>query len=181
MGQWLTLWTVRASMLLYGATLLLMCIARERFARAAWTAGCALLWVHVALAFHYTHHWSHADAVRETARQTYEMTGWRSGAGVYLNYLAMIVWAADAGYWWRVGDQRYRRRGWLPAIAVHVFLLFMAFNAMVVFARGATRWVGAVACLVILLCAAVNRYRSTCPMPSRPSSSPASGRGPAPP
>jgi hypothetical protein len=158
MGLWFTLWTVRVSMVLYAASLAL----RRRFdvARVLWTAGCLLLWVHVGLALHYVHHWDHAHVVSETARQTFEATGWLSGAGVYFNYATMLVWAGDAAYWWLAGHGRYFARGRWVALSVHLFLLFMAFNATVVFARGATRWVAAGVCVVLVVAVAFSRRQS---------------------
>jgi hypothetical protein len=156
------LWTIRASMALYLAALGLQLAPGHRRldgpARAAWTAGAALLVVHVLLAFHVAHHWDHADALRHTAERTQALTGVRSGAGVYLNYLVMTVWTADAAYWWRAGADRYRRRRRPVAAGVHGFLLFMAFNATVVFADGWTRWLSA-AGFGVLAVLAVQRFR----------------------
>lgn len=111
-------------------------------ARAAWTLGCAALIVHAGLAFHFQHGWSHAEAYADTARQTGEATGFASGAGLYLNYALLALWAADVAWWWRGGVGSYRRRSRAPVAAWQGFLLFMFFNAAVVFAGGAARWAG---------------------------------------
>lgn len=115
-------------------------------ARAAWTAGCAALLVHAACAFHFYHAWSHAEAYSDTARQTAETTGVVWGGGLYLNYALLAAWAADVTSWWRGGVESYRRRPRALLFAWHAFLLFMFFNAAVVFAGGALR-------LAVLLCA----------------------------
>jgi hypothetical protein len=156
MGLWLMWWTVRGAMALYAVALVLR--RREDLARLLWTAGCLLLWVHVGLAMHYVYRWDHALMVSETARQTFEVTGWRSGVGVYFNYAVMLLWAADVAYWWGAGHRKYfARAGWVT-LGVHLFLAFMVFNAAVVFVRGPARWVAAgIAVIVVILMATTRR------------------------
>ena len=55
------------------------------------------------------------------------------------------AWAGDCAYWWVAGLNAYRRRPRVVSVALHAFLLFMMFNATVVFATGATRWIGILA------------------------------------
>jgi hypothetical protein len=159
-GEAVTRWTVRLALLLYAATLTLR-LSRPsagRTARLLWTVGCVLFLAHVAAAFHYFHGWSHARAHAETARQTGEMFGVYSGAGLYLNYLFTLSWAADVAWWWWGGAGRYDRRPRGVGLALHAFLLFMAFNGAVVFVRGPARWV-AVAILAVLVLVAARRGR----------------------
>lgn len=159
-GAAFTLYTARASAIFYLAGLALV-LARGRHdqaARVAWTIGCALLWMHVASAFEFFHHWSHREAYRFTERQTAQTTGVRSGAGIYLNYLTMIVWAADCAYWWVAGVLGYRTRRGGITLAVHAFLLFMVFNATVVFGAPVTRLAGAALFFIVLLLALSSRY-----------------------
>ena len=73
---------------------------RDRTARGLWTLGFATALLHVALAFHLRHGWSHSAALAETARQTDELLGYRFGGGVYVNYAFLVVWAADVWWWW---------------------------------------------------------------------------------
>lgn len=152
-GEALTRWTVRLALLLYAATLALRLTdpRRTRTARLLWTAGCILFLIHVIAAFHFFHQWSHGDAYRETARQTREMTGVASGAGLYLNYLFTLVWAADVAWWWRRGADRYTRRPQWVGVVLQSFLFFMAFNGTVVFEQGATRWVAAGVVVVLAI------------------------------
>jgi hypothetical protein len=151
-----TLYTARATALLYAAALAAMFIARRPAgvaARFLWTLGCVTLWVHVVLAMHFVHRWDHAHVLDHTAGQTAAMIGVRTGVGVYLNYVMMLFWAADVAYWWAVGSERYVRRSRPLTIALHAFMLFMTFNATVVFARGSTRYGGIAAiaaCLAVL-------------------------------
>lgn len=147
------LWTARVAALGYAASVGLLLADRDHAwssaTRAAYTAGCVTLWVHVGLAFHSAHGWSHASAVRHTAEQTAAMVGVASGAGVYLNYLFMAVWAADAAYWWGHGHVGYRRRSRGLTWAVHGFLAFIVFNAAVVFVGGWPQVMGVVVSVVL--------------------------------
>lgn len=152
-GELLTRWTVRLALLLYAATLALRCVRpqRPRLARWLWTAGCLLFVVHVAAAFHYFHHWSHTDALSETARRTGEMVGTYWGGGLYLNYLFTLTWALDVAWWWRPGAAGYGQRPRWVTATVNAFMAFMAFNGAVVFGHGATRWVGATTALLLVI------------------------------
>ncbi len=116
--------------------------AWQRFARLAYSCGWLAFVVHAIAAFAFFYRWSHSVALDETARQTFEATGHSSAVGLYLNYLFLILWALGVGWWWRAGLTSYRlRRRWVGA-ALHGFLLFMAFNATVVFETGVVRWAG---------------------------------------
>lgn len=150
----LTRWTVRLSLGCYVVALALLLggrdsrrSRRDAIARGTWTLGCGLLLVHVAAAFHFFHDWRHADAYRETARQTEELLGWNWGGGLWFNYIFALLWAADAAWWHWAGDQRYRHRGRWIALPLHAYLAFIAFNATVVFETGATRWLSVAAML----------------------------------
>jgi hypothetical protein len=155
LGIALTHWTVRAAVALYVLSIVQQLLAhsggdRVRPAgRLAWTAGCALIWLHVALAMHFVYGWNHARMVRETARQTAVVTGVEFAGGVYFNYAFMLIWAADVAAWWALGEKRYRRRAVWVSMIVHAFLAFIAINAVVVFAKGPVRWSGVAACAVV--------------------------------
>ena len=149
-GEFLTRLTIWLALIAYavGAGLLLR-VGRHsndwRRARVAWTIGCAFFLAHVACAFGYYHHWSHAAAVRDTARQTAEMTGWRWGGGLYLNYLFAAAWLADVICWW-LAPARFAARSPRLNCLWHGFFLFMVFNGTVVFGTGPVRWLGAFIC-----------------------------------
>jgi hypothetical protein len=146
-GELITRWTVRIAVACYVASL-----ASRRYSmtwsRFAWTAGCVAYLLHVAAAFQYYHHWSHADAYESTARQTADVVGVAWGGGLYFNYVFTLVWLIDVLWWWLASD-RYRTRPRLLDWAVHGFLGFIVFNATVVFASGFSRWLGIAACLVL--------------------------------
>ena len=120
-------------------------------ARLAWTAACAALLAHVACAFHSYHGWSHGSAYLDTARQTNEVVGLNWGGGLYINYAVMTGWVLDVTWWWLGGLGSYRRRWWSLTVAWHAFLLFIIFNATVVFKSGPTRWAGLVICSGVCL------------------------------
>ena len=156
-GEILTRVTVWVAVAGYAAGALAFALSRGRrawdsAARLAWTAGCVGLLAHVACAFHFYHGWSHGAAYLDTARQTAEVFGLDWGGGLYVNYVLAAGWVLDVGFWWARGLESYRRRP-LPLVAAwHAFLLFIIFNATVVFERGFARWAGLCACLC--LCAA---------------------------
>jgi len=119
-------------------------------ARWAWTLGCALLLVHVACAFGFYHGWSHGAAYADTARQTAAVTGLRWGGGLFVNYIFTLGWVADVLWWWWDRASYERRPGWLN-IAWHAFVVFLIFNATVVFGGTAARWFGSVLCLALAI------------------------------
>jgi hypothetical protein len=150
-GEWLTRATIWIALLLYtaGAILLLLRAPSDRIApraRAAWTAGCLFFIAHVLCAFAYFHHWSHAAALAETARQTQEMTGYRDGSGLYLNYLFGAVWIVLTIGWW-INPRRFlegpRWIHWLW----NGFAVFMMINGTIVFGRNRAHWFGLVLCV----------------------------------
>jgi hypothetical protein len=169
------------SLLLYAATLAALLVGRSRpailrEARITWTAGCIVLWLHLAAAFHFYHDWSHQVAYEATARDTEATIGWAFGGGVYLNYLFALLWTVDAAWWWSIANSaHFRRSRWASAL-VHGFLFFIAFNATVTFAEGALRWTAVAICVGLAILGFISRNRSnlqswrTNPRLSRPSS-----------
>ncbi len=140
----ITIGTIRIALVLYAAASFSLLLGGERWERTTrglWTAGLLFYLTHVAAAFHLVHGWSHSKAALETARQTQELLGIASGAGLFFNYLFTLVWTADALWWWiDSGSYRLRRR-WVRVL-VQGFLAFMFFNGGVVFAEGFSRWFG---------------------------------------
>ena len=143
----LTIWLALCAYALGGAMLLLAKGRAERraAARRAWTAGCAFFLAHVVCAFGFFHGWSHAAAYRETARQTAEMTGFRWGGGLFLNYLFAAAWLADVLWWW-LAPAGFARRPPRLTVAWQGFFFFMVFNGTIVFGKGPVRWLGATIC-----------------------------------
>lgn len=134
-------------------------LVKARWPQAArWlmTLGCAAFLGHVACAFHFHHGWSHAAAYRDTARQTAELVGWNSGAGLYVNYLFALVWIGEAGWVWT----RRARPKWITW-TIRGFFWFMIFNGAVVFVHGPMRGLGIVLCAALAL-----RWSISTPIPS---------------
>ena len=125
---------------------------RDSVVRIAWTIACASLAAHFIAAFQFYHGWSHAEAYRDTARQTRQMFGVDWGGGLFVNYALLALWIADVGWWWLQGADSYRRRSRKLIIAWHAFLIFIIFNATVVFGHGAARVVGLLVCLILIGC-----------------------------
>jgi hypothetical protein len=135
--------SIRLSLLFYAVAVLLLMRGANRPARLAWTFAWLIYLVHVALAFHHVHHWSHIEAMEHVRLAS------GVGEGLYASYLFTLLWTIDVVWWWRSPEAYSRRSLWLSA-GVHGFMLFMIFNATVIFEMGAIRWAG-VALIEILL------------------------------
>ncbi len=149
-GEFLTRSTIWSSIAAYAIGSVVFATAGKRFdrvARLAWTIGCAALLAHIICAFDFYHAWSHDSAYNETARQTAEVVAINWGGGLFINYAVTLLWISDIAWWWVAGLGSYRHRPWLVVLAWHSFLIFIIFNATVVFKDGLTRWVGLLVCL----------------------------------
>jgi len=143
------------ALLLYVASQALLRIgARNGGAAAgragAWwlsAAGWAALAAHTGLALHFRYGWSQGAAYDDTARQTAALTGWNSGAGLYINYLFMLLWLANLALARRAGSATEAR--WQEWLFRGIFL-FMLANAGVIFAPPATKWLGIAGCAILL-------------------------------
>ena len=154
-GEFLTRFTIWVTLAGYCAGVALLALPRkkqswERAARLAWTIACISLLAHAACAFHFYHEWSQDSAYRETARQTAEVFGINWGGGLYINYALMAFWVADVVWWWR-GLCAYRRRPRALVVIWQGFLMFIFFNATVVFKTGPLRFTGLFLCLGLCL------------------------------
>jgi hypothetical protein len=113
-----------------------------RRSRLWWTVGAAFVAVHSVAAFGIVYDWRHAVAEAATARQTAALVGIEAGAGIFVNYVCLGVWALDALWWWRRPDS-YAARPRPVTLAVRGFIFFMFLNGAVVFADGWMRVLGA--------------------------------------
>jgi hypothetical protein len=155
-GEFLTRGTIWISILSYAIGAIVFAMARgrtsfARWARLAWTIGCAALVVHFICAFNFYHAWSHESAYVDTARQTAEVIRVNWGGGLFINYAVALLWIADVSWWWVAGIGSYRRRPWSLTLIWHSFLIFIIFNATVVFKDGLTRWIGLLVCVSLVL------------------------------
>jgi hypothetical protein len=158
-GEFLTRGTIWVSIVGYTLGSLIFALSasprrRARWdpaARVVWTVACASLLAHFVCAFHFYHGWSHAAAYGDTARQTEEVLGFNWGGGLFVNYALLIAWVADIAWWWRGGPGSYRKRPWLLVALWHGLLIFLIFNATVVFGDGVVRWVGLAVSLLLTI------------------------------
>lgn len=151
-GEAITRYSIRVSLFWYFAALTLMAFANPkdwtfntvcgRWLRWCWSWAALIFAIHVALAFHYYHAWSHTDAWQRTQ----QVSGF--GNGLYVSYLFTIVWTADAAIWWLRPDWIAQRSYTVQAI-LNSIMLFIVFNGMVIFASGPIRTVGIVIFLLI--------------------------------
>jgi hypothetical protein len=165
-GEFLTRSTIWISILSYALGCVLFAMASrqtqlDRWVRLAWTMGCAALILHFICAFQFFHSWSHESAYVDTARQTAAVFRINWGGGLFINYAVASLWFADVAWFWLAGVNSYRRRPWLLTLAWHSFLIFIIFNATVVFKDGMTRWIGLLVCLTLCLSwVSISRQRS---------------------
>jgi hypothetical protein len=146
LGDDLTRNTIRLALLYYAAAATLMLLLRPaewqitsgrgRLARWYWTLAWATFLVHVSMAFHHYHHWSHADAVQHTRN----VSGF--GEGIFFSHLFTLLWTADVVFWWWRPERYALRSPWLGRL-LHGFMAFIIFCATVVYAEGFIRWAGA--------------------------------------
>jgi hypothetical protein len=133
-------WTVAGAAAAWGASE----IVRGAWQRWLWTMAAMLMLVHSVAAFGTIYGWSHTTAVEATARQTRAVTGFESGAGIYVNYAFLVVWLSDVVWWWRAPESYTRRSAGLSRF-VHGFVWFMFLNGAVIFADGWMQGLGVAA------------------------------------
>jgi hypothetical protein len=135
--------TIRLSLLFYALAFNLMLWLRRddwptdagQLTRACWTVAWFTYLVHLAMAFHFYHHWSHADAVRHTQEVS------NFGAGIYVSHLFTLAWTVDLAWWWLGPASRAARSPWIDRL-LHGFMLFMVFCGTIVYETGFIRWAG---------------------------------------
>ncbi len=146
-GDDLTRGPVRVALLFYAiaATSMLLLESREwradagrgPIARLGWTLAWAAYVVHVGMAFHHYHAWSHQAAIEHTRA----VSGF--GEGIYFSHLFTLLWTVDVLWWW-IRPRTYAERSqWIDRL-LHAYMAFVIFNATVVFETGLVRWLGAI-------------------------------------
>jgi hypothetical protein len=126
---------------------------RGRIARWCWTLGWAAYLIHLAMAFHHYHHWSHTHAMEHTRT----VSG--VGEGIYLSHLFTLAWTMDVLAWWLWPGWYATRPAWIGR-TLHAFMFFMIFNATVVYGTGLIRWAGA-ALFAVLLALRLTTWRQS--------------------
>ncbi len=159
LGDDLTRHTVRLALLYYAVAVALMLrlrpddwlasTGRGRFARWCWSLGWAAYVVHLDMAFHFYHGWSHGNAVEHVE----QVSGF--GPGIIVSHAYTFVWTLDVCWWWLRPDGYARRPAWVGWL-LHGFMAFIIFCATVVYEQGFIRWAGG-AMFVVLGTLLVNR------------------------
>jgi hypothetical protein len=103
--------------------------------RLLWTLGCLTFVIHVAIAFHYYHAWSHGKAYRHVE----DSSGF--GPGIFVSYFFTLAWVSDVVWWWASPSSYAGRAVWITW-GLHGFMGFLWFNGTVVYERGPIRWAG---------------------------------------
>ena len=146
-----SLWAIRVAMVIMVAVLaaeLRGAKPTTRLIAWLWLLGALFALAHSVSALTTFHHGSQAAALESTAAQTEQLLGIRFGAGLYINYLFVVVWLADAAFR-LLGRSRY---AWLPSWyrpMVIGFLVFIAINGAIVFQSGWIRIIG-IGCVCML-------------------------------
>ena len=142
---------------------------RGGLARWCWTLAWAAYLVHLTMAFHHYHHWSHAHAVEHTRA----VSG--VGEGIYVSHVFTLLWTADVAWWWLWPAARAARPIWIDR-SLHGFLFFMVWCATVVYETGLIRWAGVALTAWLaglwLLRGACRAGRPTATTEGRPAASP---------
>ncbi len=103
--------------------------------RWCWTLAWAAFVIHVAVSFHFFHHWSHQRAFQHVEDVSH------FGPGIYVSYLFTLLWTIDVAWWWLQPSGyalRLHRIGW----TLHAFMAFIIFCGTVIYETGLIRWAG---------------------------------------
>lgn len=111
----------------------------SRIYSTAWIAGASALLVHIAGSYGLVHHWSHAEALDATARQSEQVVGVRAAWGVYVNFVFAAVWLLYSAAMSKYGGPIKR----IDSV-VYVFAAAMMFSATVIFEAGWIRILSAI-------------------------------------
>ncbi|MEO0415072.1 MAG: hypothetical protein AAF226_08990 [Verrucomicrobiota bacterium] len=148
MEQVFTLGFVWVCVAAYSAGVCGMILRHWAAARMFWTVGAMALFIHAGLAYGVFYQWDHQIALSETAKQTERLMGVSFSAGLYANFLLIIVWVADCALWWGATAGSYAKRPKWQIILVHGFMALMMINGAVIFVEGPRKWLGAILLLV---------------------------------
>ena len=113
----------------------------HRLLASLWMLGACLAMGHSFGALFTFHHGSQAEALESTAQQTEKLLGFRFAAGLYVNYLFVLVWMIDATLR-LVVPKKYELFPHAYRVAVLGFLIFIAINGAIVFKEGWMRTIG---------------------------------------
>ena len=131
------LWTARVAVLCWLASRVLRLRGRDEASTRRWelfvsSTGCVVYLLHVVAAFGLVHHWSHAAAWDQTARDTTAVVRLDWGGGLWFNYLFTLLWPLDEWRRWSVYLQGRRYPHWWGRM-VETYLAFIVVNATLLF------------------------------------------------
>jgi hypothetical protein len=113
-------------------------------ARGIYTWACAIYFLHLVLAFHLGHAWSHGHAVEHVE----ERSGF--GPGIFVSHAFSLLWLADVIWSWAAFGSYRRRGGWWNG-PIYGFMAFVVFNATVVYGEGSFRGCFALVFLLVIV------------------------------
>jgi hypothetical protein len=142
-----TVWTARVCAFVWLVSLAIATRTERRAGSSswwqiAWSAASILLGIHILVAFHFEHAWSHAAAFAHTARQSAAKVGLNWGGGIYFNYAVIAAWLVDVLQLWTRRETHSEGRAW--RVTIDWFVAFMMINATVVFGPWGWKPIGAV-------------------------------------
>ena len=146
-----SLWAIRVAMVIMVAVLAAELRGAKPTTRLIgwlWLLGALFALAHSVSALMTFHHGSQEAALESTAAQTEQLLGFRFGAGLYINYLFVVVWLADAAFR-LLGPSRYASLPSWYRLLVIGFLVFIAINGAIVFKSGWIRIIG-IGCVCML-------------------------------
>jgi hypothetical protein len=155
-----SLWAIRVAMVLLFLVLAVEIVDQKRTSKPVailWFTGAVLALCHSMGALVAYHHSSQAEALESTAEQTEELLGIRFGAGLYFNYLFVLVWILDALLRLAI-PFKYLRIPSTYFYLVYGFLIFIAVNGAIVFKTGIVRGIG-ILCLSVLALLWIRKWR----------------------
>ena len=129
----------------------------DRMTASLWLAGAVLALGHGIGTVATFHHGSQTLAFESTAQRTEQLLGIRFGAGLFVNYVFLIVWLVDA-LMAILLPVRYRRLQRLYVYATDGFLLFIAINGAIVFQTGWSRSIGVISLIFLLMLVIQRRF-----------------------
>lgn len=118
----------------------------ERAYHWLWLFSGLATWVHVLASYGFVHGWDHQAVLRQTAEESFQVTGLRADWGVYVNFLYAAVLTIYSSVMVIRGRRLERVDVW-----VFGFTAFIVFNATIVFKGGWLRVLASVATLVVIL------------------------------
>lgn len=103
--------------------------------------GVVLGTAHTVLALAVAYDWDHARAVMATAERAAAVYGVAWPGSLYVNYVFLVWWLADTGWWWR-SPRTFLRRSRAIEWAWRLTAFTMVVNGAVIFASPAGRVAG---------------------------------------